>query len=159
MLRSTTLQYLKLHHLDRISHARLSPVPGRSPTPSWILALLTAILISGCQTAFLTFPGGSLKGDEVSTDSFAFASEFKLLQLEVRPENPYSVWLRVIVKNRQLYIDAADKRRWHRYLKEDPNVRIKLGKLIYLATMTEVTDQKLLEGFLNSRTVYRLDPR
>ena len=100
-----------------------------------------------------------MEGEEISTSSFAFAAEFKLLQLEVRPSDPYSVWLRVIVKDQHLYIDAADSRRWHKYLKDDSNVRIKLGDKIYPATTTIVTDQDLLDEFLQGRTIYQLDPR
>jgi hypothetical protein len=125
----------------------------------WLQVLLLSIALSGCNTAFLTFPGKTLKGEEISTGSFAFAAEFKLLQLEVRPSDPYSVWLRVIVINEHLYIDAADSRRWHKYLEDNPNVRIKLGNKIYLATTTIVTDQDLLDEFLQGRTIYQLDPR
>jgi len=136
----------------------------RSSTPPrnrliWLLVLLLSVTLSGCNTAFLTLPGKTLKGEEISADSFAFAAEFDLLQLEVRPPDPYSVWLRVIVKNQHLYIDAANGRRWHKYLKDDPNVRIKLGDKIYPATMTIVTDKDLLLEFLRGRTIYRLDPR
>ena len=126
---------------------------------TWLLVLLLGMTLPGCSTAFLTLPGKTLKGEEVSAGSFAFAAEFNLLQLEVRPSDPYSVWLRVIVKNQHLYIDAADSRRWHKYLKDEPNVRIKLGDKIYPATMTIVTDQDLLDEFRQGRTIYRLDPR
>ena len=125
----------------------------------WLQVLLLSIALSGCNTAFLTFPGRTLKGEEISADSFAFAAEFNLLQLEVRPSDPYSVWLRVIVKDQHLYIDAAKNRRWHKYLKDDPDIRIKLGDKIYPATTTIVTDQDLLGEFLQGRTIYRLDPR
>ena len=139
-------------------------MPGHTITPSrnrhtWLLVLLLSMILSGCNTAFLTLSGRTLKGEEISADSFAFAAEFNLLQLEVRPSDPYSVWLRVIVKNQHLYIDAANNRRWHKYLKDDPNVRIKLGDKIFPAKMTIVTDQDLLDKFLQGRTIYRLDPR
>ena len=59
--------------------------------------MLVLVLISGCQTAFLIFPGGELSGQEIHASSFRFAGEFELLQLEVRPARPYSVWLRVVM--------------------------------------------------------------
>ena len=152
------------HTISRSSTRSSSRSSTRSSTTSrngqiWLLVLLLSIALSGCNTAFFPFPGKILKGEEVSAGSFAFAAEFNFLQLEVRPSDPYSVWLRVIVKNQHLYIDAANKRRWHKYLKENPNVRIKLGDKIYPATMTIVTDQDLLDEFLQGRTIYRLDPR
>jgi hypothetical protein len=121
--------------------------------------LVLLLLLSGCQAAFLTFPGGRLSGPEVHASSFSFASEFELLQLEVRPSRPYSVWLRVEMYNDILYIDAAASRRWHGYMKDDSRVRIKLGDKVYPATATPVTDAGLLRHFLKGRTIYRLDPR
>lgn len=123
------------------------------------LVLLLVVLISGCQTAFLTIPGGELRGQEVHVSSFSFAGEFVLLQLEVRPVRPYSVWLRVVMNEGNLYVDAAKVRRWHRYLADDPNVRIKLGDKVYPATATPVTDLELLGNFIRGRTIYRLIPR
>ncbi|MFP6805587.1 MAG: hypothetical protein VB957_00105 [Pseudomonadales bacterium] len=124
-----------------------------------LLLVILILLTSACQTAFLTLPGGTLVGEEAETDSFAFASEFALLQLETRPSDPYSIWLRVVVLDGRLYIDAAPGRRWHKYLSQDPDIRIKLGQLIYRANARVVTDKRLLEEFLNGRTIYRLDPR
>ncbi|MCZ6503893.1 MAG: nitroreductase/quinone reductase family protein [Gammaproteobacteria bacterium] len=121
--------------------------------------LLVLLLISGCQTAFLMFPGGELSGQEIHASSFRFAGEFELLQLEVRPVRPYSVWLRVVMNGDNLYIDAAPGRRWLRYLKDNPRVRIKLGDKVYPATATLVTDTDLLTYFLKRRTIYRLDPQ
>lgn len=124
---------------------------------SFILLMLG--LIAGCQTAFLTIPGGELRGQEIRTESFSFAGEFRLLQLEVRPARPYSVWLRVVMNKDELYIDAAPGRRWHRYLKDNPKVRIKLGDKVYTADAIRVIDTDLLPDFLKGRTIYRLDPQ
>ena len=120
---------------------------------------LVLVLISGCQTAFLIFPGGELSGREIHASSFRFAGEFELLQLEVRPARPYSVWIRVVMNGDNLYIDAAPGRRWLRYLMDNPEVRIKLGDKVYAATATLVTDTDLLTHFLDGRTIYRLDPQ
>ena len=115
--------------------------------------------LAGCQTPFLVFSGGALPGPVAQADSFAFAAEHSLLQLEVRPEKPYSVYLRVVARDGELYIDAAEKRRWHTYLKQDPNVRVKLGGAVYLATAVRVDDPAITEQFLAGRTIYRLVPR
>ncbi len=123
-------------------------------------ALLSLVLaMAGCQSPFLTFSGGALKGQEMQADSFAFAKEFTLLTLEVRPERPYSVLLRVVMRGEELYIDAAQRRRWHTYLKQNPAVRIRLGEAVYPATAVRVEDPELLDQFLAGRTIYRLVPR
>ena len=112
-----------------------------------------------CQSPVLFFSGGTLSGPTIETDSFSFAAQFKLLQLEVRPEDAYSVILRVRMVDDQLYIDAANRRRWHRYLQEDNNVRIRLGGSVYPATAIRVDDPDITKLFIGDRTVYRLVPR
>lgn len=114
---------------------------------------------TGCQTPFLTFSGGLLSGPVSDTDSFSFASQYKLLKLEVRPEQPYSVILRVIMRDDQLYIDSAESRRWHTYLKQNAAVRIMLGDSIYLATAVRVDDPEFIKQFLDGRTIYWMVPR
>jgi hypothetical protein len=123
-----------------------------------LVVALFLLLISGCQTPFLTLPGGQLTGAEINTSSFKFASEFSLLQLEVRPAKPYSIWLRVSVISDKLYIDAASHRRWHEYLKEDPHVRVKLGEKVYRATAVPVSDEEILKEFIGGRSVYHINP-
>jgi|GEM_PF-398637 len=131
--------------------------PTMAKPRAWLLMALLGL--SGCQSPFLVFAGGELRATESSTESFAFAAEHKLLTLETRPERPYSVLLRVTVIDDNLYIDAAQKRRWHTFIKADPRVRIKLGKNIYLATAREIEDELIRDRFLSGRTIYRLEPR
>ncbi len=116
-------------------------------------------LLGACQTPFLVFAGGAIPALDAPAESFAFAESFKILTLETRPQKPYSVFLRVTVIDEQLYIDAAQKRRWHGYIKEDSRVRIKLGSAVYAATAREVTDENIRKRFLPGRTIYRLVPR
>ena len=117
------------------------------------------LLLGACQTPFLVFAGGAIPAQAAAVESFAFAESFKILTLETRPEKPYSVFLRVTVIDEHLYIDAAQKRHWHRYIKEDPQVRIKLGSKVYAATAQVVTDENIRKRFLAGRTIYRLVPR
>ncbi len=127
---------------------------------SWLRCgfLITAILLGGCQSAFLTLPGARLTGEEQHVDSFRFARDYRLLRLEVRPEHPYSVWLRVVMRDDDLYIDAAPHRRWYRYLKENPHIRVQLGPKVYPALAMPVTDPALISTFIRGRNVYRLIP-
>lgn len=126
------------------------------------ILLLTTLLvggstfITGCSTPFLTLPGKSLQGIEADAESWEFAAEFKIMQLETRPLNPYSVFHRVVLKHYNLYLYAAEHRRWHDYIKQDPEVRVKLGDKIYRARAVEVTDPEELKDFSTSRTIYRL---
>ena len=122
-----------------------------------LLALL--LTMAACQSPFLVFSGRTLTGPVVEADSFSFAEQFKLLQLEVRPADAYSVLLRVSMIDDRLYIDAAQNRRWHDYLRVNNSVRIKLGGQVYPATAVLVEDPNIARQFLRDRTIYRLDPR
>ena len=123
------------------------------------LVVLFLLALVACQSPVLIFSGRALSGPTMETESFSFATEFKLLQLEVRPENAYSVILRVRMYDEQLYIDAAKRRRWHRYLQENNNVRVRLGVSVYRATAIRVDDPDITQRFLRGRTIYRLVPR
>ena len=120
--------------------------------------MVVVVLLSSCGTPFLTLPGGSLRGEVTEVESFSFAARYQLLQLETRPASPYSVYLRVIVRDGNLYIDAAQHRRWHRYIQEDSRVRIKLGDHIYTALAEKVSSPEEVSGFIKGRTIYRLVP-
>jgi hypothetical protein len=124
-----------------------------------VLTTAAILAVAGCQTPFLTFSGGALRGQAVVTDSFSFAGQYRLLQLEVRPQDPYSVNLRVVVRDGNLYIDAAQRRRWHGHIKKNPQVRVKLGSKVYPARAIRVSDPEVTEKFARGRTIYQLVPR
>ncbi len=119
------------------------------------LLILLSLALTGCQTPFLLFPGKTLEGEMAYTETFQFAVDYALLQLEV---NNYSVILRSTVIGDQLYIDAAPRRRWAKHLQQADGVRIKLGDNIYPARVIEITDPELTKRFLPGRTLYRVDP-
>jgi hypothetical protein len=121
------------------------------------VALMTSF---ACGGPMLVFPGGALSGqivDEPIEDwSFVTAS---FVDVELRPDNPYSVQLNYIVRDGILYIDPAEGRTWFEYLKQDPNVRIRFDDRVYLRTAVLVGKPGELEGFDADRFIYRLDPR
>ena len=123
-----------------------------------ISMILVLSLLCACQTPVLTLPGKQLKGTEATTTNFAFAARYKLLKLEVNPEKPYSVILRCTVLDGELYVDAAESRKWAKYLESDKRVRLKLGDAIYDAVAESILDPEITERFLKGRTIYRLRP-
>ena len=124
-----------------------------------VLTTAAILAVAGCQTPFLTLSGGALGGQVAVTDTFSFASQYRILQLEVRPQDPYSVNLRVVVRDANLYIDAAQRRRWHGHLKKNQQVRVKLGSKVYPARAIRVSDPEVTEQFARGRTIYQLVPR
>lgn len=131
---------------------------NRMLTLARLKLLVSVLLLTGCQSPFLVLPGGELEGSQRQTESFAFAGDHRLMQLEVNPDAPYSVILRCVVIDDVLYVDAAPARKWGKMIQADPRVRVKLGDALYPATATAVTDESITGRFRDGRTIYRLDP-
>ncbi len=119
--------------------------------------LLCLLMTAGCATPFLVFPGEALQGEVTSGP--IDAGDHGLLQLEVNPDDPYSVILRVTEIEGAIYIDASPRRRWATYMAENPAVRVKLGDDIYEVFARPVDDPVITERFLPGRTIYRLEAR
>lgn len=132
----------------------------RSPLVSVSVSLALVFALGGCGGPFLMFPGGALRG-EVATEpveDWSFVDD-AFVDIEFRPENPYSVELNYVVKDGRLYVDPSEGRRWLAYLRADPRVRVRFGDTIYERRAVLVEDAAELEGFDPTRFVYRLDPR
>lgn len=125
-----------------------------------LLISIVGTLTAGCGGPFLSIPGGALAGEVVSepvTDWSFVDSVF--LDLETRPEDPYSVELNYFVKDGKLYIDPAEGRTWYEHIKANPLVRARFAGKIYPLRAVLVGKPGELEGFDEDRYVYRLDPR
>lgn len=123
-----------------------------------LIALVPFFALIGCGGPLLVFPGGALKGEVVKTTppNWAFASD-RFLDLETRPDDPYSVELNYVVKDGELFIDPAEGRNWFEHLRANPNVRVRFGGKIYRARAVLVGKPGEVEGFPEDRYVYRLD--
>ena len=120
------------------------------------LALLAIVV--GCGGPVLVFPGGALSGDVVSEpiDDWSFVSD-SFIDVEFRPDDPYSVELNYIVRDGKLYIDPAEGRNWFEYLKADPRLRVRFGDKVYPVVAVLVGQPGELDGFNADRFIYRLD--
>jgi hypothetical protein len=130
----------------------------RRLTSGWCLLGLACTL--GCGGPFLVIPGGALSGEVVTEPvaDWSFVDD-DFIDLETRPDDPYSVELNYFVRDGQLFIDPAEGRTWYEYLKADLRVRVRFGDRIYPVTAVLVGRPGELEGFDADRFVYRLDPR
>jgi hypothetical protein len=81
------------------------------------------------------------------------------LELETRPDAPYSVRVGFVLRDGRLYIDPAEERRWQAHLVASDEIRVRFTDTIYPARAVRVTDPDELDGFDPSRHVYRLEPR
>ncbi len=139
-----------------------------------IAALL--VLVSGCGPCLL-LPGGRLDGPVAAAPaSFAFASDAGTIQLETRPEDPYSVNIACATVGDALYVSAGDSRtRWAQNIEANPLVRARIEGSVYDLRARRVVDDVEMRAFaaawvqlgawardptkLGEVWVYRLEPR
>ncbi len=106
------------------------------------------------------FPGGRLSGDVVGdpVSDWSFVTN-RFIEIETRPDTPYSVEVNYIIKNGNLYIDPTEGRNWLDHIREDPSLRVRFGRKIYPVKAVLVEEPTELGGFDPERFVYRLDSR
>ena len=102
--------------------------PSASRTFVILVLGLSALSFGACSGPFLVFPGGRLGGTEVTepVEDWSFVDS-TFMDLELRPEDPYSVTLNYFVRDGKLYVDPAEDREWYQYLKADDRVRVRFG--------------------------------
>jgi len=137
---------------------------------AWLLVLC------GCGGPVAVFPGGELDGAVKPTPaSFAFAGDAGTIQLETRPEDPYSVNIACAVVDDALYVSAGDnKAQWVENMEANPLVRLRIDGDIYELHARRVTDAAEMRKFADEWTkhswardpttldeawVYRMEPR
>ena len=123
-------------------------------------AALILVSVVGCGGPFLIIPGGALSGEVVTqpVEDWSFVDS-AFVDLETRPDEPYSVELNYFVKDGELFIDPAEGREWFVYLRENPLVRVRFDGKVYPLRAVLVGEPGELDGFDADRFVYRLDPR
>ncbi len=105
-------------------------------------------------------PGGALRGELVHepVEDWSFVND-DFIDLETRPDDPYSVELNYFVRDGKLYIDPAEGRTWFEHIRRNPMVRARFDNKIYPLRAVLVGEPGEIEGFDSDRYVYRLDPR
>jgi hypothetical protein len=114
------------------------------------LALLGSILVCGCSCGpFLLMSGGKLDGTEKPVPaSFALPGNRETIQLETRPEDPYSVNVSGAVVDGKLYVSAGDTlSAWAKNIEANPLVRARIDGDLYDLKARRVTDRAELQAF------------
>ena len=124
---------------------------------------LCAVVLFGCGP-FLLFPGGKLEGPVKPTpSSFAFATSGATIQLETRPEDPYSVNVTSAIVGNGLYVSAGNSRsHWVQNIEVTPLVRARVGGDVYELRARRVVDAAEMDAFAGawlSRNSWARDPR
>ncbi len=92
-------------------------------------------------------PGKRITGEEATEriDDWSFMEPSTRVILEVRPSDPYSLYIRAYQHKGVLYLNSiSPENRWTQFLLEDPNLRLKVENKIYQVRATWVEDPALV---------------
>lgn len=109
-----------------------------------VVCLLAAVLLIACGGPLGPIAGGRLSGPESAAPvrDWSVVADQPIMEIEVRPERPYSVKIHYYLVGGRLYFEAAPNgwSRWRGFLHEDPRVRVRFGERVYAGRAVEVTD-------------------
>lgn len=143
-----------------------------------ILTVLSALILVGCEPMG-PIPGGQLSGEvQPAPDDWAAFSGVDIVQLETRPDDPYSlnIWGVGLGKDYYIASGGGGESTWVDHMQANPNVRLRIGKSIFELKAVRVTDEVELglvlkrynekydmesqdENAAEEAWLYRLDPR
>jgi hypothetical protein len=116
------------------------------------VAALASVVLVGCGGPVGPLAGGRLAGTVAGPPvaDWSFADAHRLMEIEVRPERPYSVQIHHYVVARRLYFEGAPGGwgRWRRYLRADRRIRVRFGGHVHAAQAVEVTDPQEVAAIL-----------
>ena len=115
----------------------------------FVVALLLAL---GCGPLVMV-PGGELSGTvkPVPVD-WSFTDSVETVQLETRPDDPYSVNVWGVAASGGFYIASGrgESAAWAKHISADPRVRLRVGEDVYELSAVRTTDEAEMNAFLEA---------
>jgi hypothetical protein len=126
-----------------------------------LIAVCALVSLAGCGP-FVVFPGGKLDGVTTrAPDDGSFTADVSTVQLETRPEDPYSVNIWAVGMGPALYLHAgANRATWVENIEADPNVQIRVDDRLYPLRASRVQSQEEFDRFSDAyEQKYDVRPR
>jgi hypothetical protein len=111
-----------------------------------ILIFLSAFILVGCEPMG-PIPGGQLSGEvKPIPDNWSAYSGVELLQLETRPDDPYSlnIWGVGLGKDYYIASGGGGESSWVDHIIDNPEVRLRIESNIFQLKAVRVTDEEEL---------------
>ncbi|MGE4650031.1 MAG: hypothetical protein AAEJ53_04005 [Myxococcota bacterium] len=114
-----------------------------------LVSSLLAVIALACNGPLGLLPGGKLAGESRSTPSdWNGVAKSGTVQLETRPEDPYSVNISYRVLDGVLYINAGDtETEWVKNIAVNPDVVLRLDGSLYSLRAQRVSDPAEIARF------------
>jgi hypothetical protein len=124
---------------------------------------LVAILLTTACGPFLMIPGGALTGTQAPApqDWGPVSGDVSTVQLETRPQDPYSVNIWAVGMGPNLYVHAgANRNTWVKNMEADSSVRIQIEEKVYDLQSSRVENEDEFAQFCDAyEKKFNLRPR
>ena len=112
--------------------------------------VVCGLSVGGCGGPLVMIPGGALSGKAAAAPAnWRFTDDVDTIQIETRPEDPYSVNVWGTALDDHLMIACGDpESTWCDHLRSNPAARVRVGDSIYSGTARLVTDPDIRERAL-----------
>lgn len=116
----------------------------------WPMVVLLVAL--GCDPLVMV-PGGELSGTvKPAPSDWSFTDSVQTVQLETRPEDPYSVNVWGVAAGDAFYVASGrgESAAWAKHIAADPRVRLRVGEELYELSAVRTTDEAELNAFIDA---------
>ena len=114
------------------------------------------LVLAACSEPFGPFSGGELTGRRAAPPA-RWSDVPDVVQLEVRPSDPYSVNVWSVGIGADLYVATREEGDWVAHLQSDAGVRLRMDGAVYALRAAAVQDaaerQRVVEAYLRKYAV------
>ena len=124
-----------------------------TPTPrtrALVAAALLLLATVGCGPVVM-IPGGALDGEDTTPPAdWAFTDAVDTVQLETRPDDPYSVNIWCVAADGRLFVAGSRESTWTQNVAADPLVKLRVDGKLYALRAREATTDADVEAFVTA---------